>query len=362
MHRCLVLTSSVTLCLFTFASASLFAQVTALSPPEDLITTASGHKVQLPSVSQTGIILGTVTDINDAPVSGAGVSLQGRDPNDFRSVATNENGFFEIRDVQPGVPYEVSIRAEGFAEWESPVVTLEPGQSKILDVSKLRPEEVRTAISVTPASSDQIATEQVKSEEKQRGFLIIPDFFAVYTPNPAPLTTKLKFDLAFKVARDPFTLAGVAVLAGIGQAEDNPKYVQGARGYGERFGANYANDFTNVILDGAILPSLLHQDPRYFYKGTGKTESRVFHAISSLFIAKGDDGRWQPNYSALAGDLASAAISNFYYPKSNRGVGVVFQGLAIIDAVHVTIRILDEFVFRPSRAAPVGNTWNDSAP
>jgi len=379
MTRPRSLSVACALALAALASASLFAKVTTQSLPSDLITTPGSPKVQLLSarhdqpqqsqqsqnaslpprnqdnserapVSETGIIRGTVTDINDAPVLGATVALQGRDPNDVRSVTTNENGFFEIREVEPGLPYEVSIRAPGFSEWKSSGVTLEPGESRILDVSKLPLEEVRTDIVVTPESSDEIAIEQVQTEEKQRGFLIIPNFYAVYTPNPAPLTAKLKFSLALRVARDPFTLAGVAALAGIGQAEDNPEYGPGAKAYGERYAANYANDFTNTMLDGAILASVLHQDPRYFYKGTGTTESRVLHAISSLFLAKGDDGRWQPNYSSLGGDLATAALSNFYYPKSSRSVGVAFQSLATIEAVHVTIRLLGEFAFRPSKA------------
>ena len=175
------------------------------------------------SVSQTGLIRGTVTDVNDAPVPGATVVLQESDFGDVRSVTTNENGFYEIRDVAAGRPYKVRVQAAGFSEWESPTVTIESGQSKILDVDKLRIEEVQTAVTVTPETTEEIATAQVKAEEKQRGFAIIPNFYAVYSPNPAPLTSKLKFSLAFRVARDPFTLAGVGVLAGIDQATNTPE-------------------------------------------------------------------------------------------------------------------------------------------
>lgn len=210
--------------LSAFASASLFAQETAGTLPTDSAA----------AISRQGMIVGTVTDINDSPVPRASVALQGIDPGDVRSVATNESGFFEIRDVEPGRSYQVSIRAAGFAEWKSPVVTLEPGQSKILDVSKLQIEEVQTAVIVTPESTEQMAIEQVKTEEKQRGFGILPNFYAVYTPTPAPLNTKLRFRLALRLSSDPFTLGGVAVLAGIGQATNYPQYVQGAKGYAER--------------------------------------------------------------------------------------------------------------------------------
>ena len=351
--------------LAAFASAPLFAQPTARSLPSDTVTTASGQGAQPLSTGQdqpqtsnqsedprTGIIVGTVTDMNDAPVSGATVSLQGPAPNDVRSVTTNETGFFEIRDVEPGRSYVVSIRAAGFSEWDSSAVALEPGQSKILDVSRLQIQEVQTLVTVTPESSEEIATEEVKTEEKQRGFGIIPNFYAVYTSDPAPLTAKLRFRLALRVARDPFTLGGVAMLAGIGQAANSPRYVQGAKGYGERLGANYANSMTDVMFDGVILPTLLHQDPRYFYKGTGSTRSRVVHALASLLVTKGENGRLQPNYSSVGGDMAAAAISEFYYPRANRGVGLVLQGFAVNTAVHAAVRMLDEFVFHPSGTSP----------
>ncbi len=77
--------------------------------------------------------------------------------------------------------------------------------------------------------------------------------------------------------------------------------MQGAKGFGQRLGANYANGLTDIMIGGAILPSILHQDPRYFYQGTGTKKSRALHALSTRFICKGDNGLWQPNYSGLGG-------------------------------------------------------------
>lgn len=355
----------VTLALVLSASwsAPLFAQTTARSLPSDPAIAASSQEAQPLATGQekpqpssqsengeTGVIVGTVTDVNDSPVPGATVVLQGPDSGDIRSATTNESGFFEMRDVEPGRPYQVRIHAAGFSDWQSPAVTLEPGQSRILDVSKLQIQEVQTVVTVTPESSEEIAIEQVKTEETQRGLGIFPNFYAVYTPDPAPLTARLRISLALRLSRDPFTLAGVAVLAGIGQATNSPRYVQGAKGYGERFGAYYANSLTDVMFDGIILPTLLRQDPRYFYQSMGSIESRTVHALASLLITKGNNGRLQPNYSSLGGDLASAAISNLYYPKAERGVGLLFEGFAINTAIHATVRLLDQFVFRPSKA------------
>jgi hypothetical protein len=138
----------------------------------------------------------------------------------------------------------------------------------------------------------------------------------------------------------------VAFVAGLDQAGTTPNYGQGAAGYGQRVGALYANGFTDIMIGGAILPSLLHQDPRYFYQGTGTTKSRFMHAISSPFIAKGDNGRWEPNYSSVGGDLATGAISNIYYPESNRGPGLVFVNAAITTGGRMANGLIQEFILR----------------
>jgi hypothetical protein len=100
------------------------------------------------------------------------------------------------------------------------------------------------------------------------------------------------------------------------------------------------------MIGGAILPSLLHLDPRYFYQGTGTTKSRFMHAISSPFIARGDIGRWEPNYSSVGGDLATGAISNIYYPESNRGPGLVFENAAITSGGRMVNGLIQEFFLR----------------
>ena len=104
------------------------------------------------------------------------------------------------------------------------------------------------------------------------------------------------------------------------------------------------NGFSDIMIGGAILPSLLHQDPRYFYQGTGTVGSRLRHAVSSAFIAKGDNGRSQPNYSSVGGDLGSAALSNLYFPKSNRGAGLVFSQFAIGTAERIGANLAQEFL------------------
>jgi Carboxypeptidase regulatory-like domain len=247
--------------------------------------------------AETGVIVGTVTDVNDDTVAGATVVLEGPALKDPRTVVTNSNGFFEFKDVEPGIAYHVTVSAQGFGNWTSPAVILRPGQYEILTGSKLHVAEALTTITVAApaASPEEIAAEQVKAEEQQRIFGIIPNFYVVYDHDAVPLTAKLKFKLATKVLVDPVTVIGVAAFAGIDQAADNPNFGQGAKGYAERFGAGYADGAIDIMVGGAILPSLLHQDPRYFYQGTGTSKSRALHALSSPFVCRGDNGQLQPN-------------------------------------------------------------------
>lgn len=299
-----------------------------------------GQNPETPEVKR-GNIVGTVTDANGDTVPNATVVLEGA--GERRTSAANENGYFQFQDVKPGVTYHVIISAEGFSDWTSPAIELEASQFKILGDIKLQVLTARTTVYVTQYS-EEVATEQVMVEEQQRVLGFIPNFYVVYDPDPVPLTPKLKFRLALKVAQDPVTALGVAFLSGVQQAGDSPDYGQGAQGYGKRFGANAADGFTDIMIGGAILPSLLRQDPRYFYQGTGTKGSRVRHAMFHPFVCKGDNGKWQPNYSSLGGDLASSAISNLYYPESNRGTGLVFTNFAISTAERVATSLVQEFV------------------
>ncbi|MGA9882220.1 MAG: carboxypeptidase-like regulatory domain-containing protein [Candidatus Acidiferrales bacterium] len=298
---------------------------------------------QLPETGP-GQIMGTVMDVNGDAVIGATVILENPETGDLRQVVTPENGFFEFDGVKPGVPYQVAISAEGFERWTSSAITVDAGGIRMLGAIQMVLATQVTTVRVS-GNPGEIAIEQIKYEETQRVFGVIPNFYVSYEgDNAAPLTAETKFKLALRVSYDPITIAGIGVLAGINQAADTPDYRQGLKGYGERFGATAADGFTDIMIGGAILPSLLHQDPRYFYQGTGTTRSRLRHALLAPFICKGDDGRWQPNYSTVGGDLASAGISNLYYPRSDRGTGLVFSTLAINTAERLVSTLAQEFV------------------
>lgn len=293
---------------------------------------------------QPARIAGTVVDTNGDIIPGAEIVVDTPSQRS-RSTVANDNGFFQVDNLEPGTGYQVTVNAKGFADWKSPEVVLSPGQVDLLNGIKL-PILGEEASVVVVASRDDPAVEQVKIEEQQRVLGFIPNFYVSYDKNAAPLSPRLKFELALRVSVDPVTLAGTSFLAATDQAAHYPDYVEGMKGYGQRFGAIYTNDLTDIMVGGAILPSILHQDPRYFYQGTGTTKSRLMHALSSPLICKGDNGRWQPNYSSVGGYLASGAIANAYYPNSNRGAGLVFNTFAVDFSANIANGVLQEFVLR----------------
>jgi hypothetical protein len=125
------------------------------------------------------------------------------------------------------------------------------------------------------------------------------------------------------------------------------EYGQGAEGYFKRFGASYADAITGTFIGGAVLPSLLKQDPRYFYRGRGSTRSRLWYALSSPLICKGDNMRWQPNYSNVGGAFASAGISYLYYPDSTHHGSTLLLQNSMIRLGEVAFEsVLQEFVIR----------------
>jgi hypothetical protein len=306
---------------------------------------------------QTGTIVGTAVDVNGDPVPGAVVNLNGPLAADHTQAVANDNGFFEFDHLRAQAPYHITVSSNGFADWTSPEVTLKPGQYLELTGVQLKIAEAVTSVHAV-VSTEEIATQQVKIEEHQRVLGFIPNFYVVYDRHPVPLTPKLKFELALRTATDPITFLGSAFVAGMDQAADKYDYQQGAKGYGQRFGANYANGLTQSLVGGAILPSILHQDPRYFYQGTGTKKSRILHAISYPIICRGDNGRLQPNYSTIGGYLASGAISNAYYPESNRGPGLVFSTALVNVGGTMANGLLQEFLLR--RLTPAAREQHSS--
>jgi Carboxypeptidase regulatory-like domain len=328
--------------LLSLGGTSAHAQEQHSAPTLVPASLPHGLLAATPATEAYGSVEGTVLDSSGASVSGADVTLLPRDGAPSRSMVSEANGEFAFAETHPG-SYFVLVSAKGFAVFTSTEFAVVAQQAyEVPDIS-LSLAVANMEVIVRP--TELIAAEQIRGEEKQRLVGVLPNFYTSYVSDAAPLTWKQKFSLATRGTFDPVALVGVGFAAGIEQANNSfAGYGQGAAGYGKRFAAKFADGRSSDYLTHAIFPTLLHQDPRYFYQGTGSVRSRLLHAVGSAFFTRGDNGQTEPNYSYVLGDMCSGAISNLYYPAANRGVHLVFSNAAVGLAGRVGGNILREFL------------------
>jgi Carboxypeptidase regulatory-like domain len=329
---------------FTLLFASpLFAQS---SPSPDTPPPPSAQISAAPSPQQywPESIAGIVLDPTGTPIAGAKVTLSLQASHDPQEVLCSEDGRFAFTDIPPG-PFQLTVTSTGFSQQTtSGLLTL--GEAHVVPPITLALSPVVAEVHVG-VSTFEIAQEEVIAEEHQRVLGFVPNYYVTYVPNAAPLNTKQKFNLAYKLSVDPVSFGLNAVSAGIEQATNQYSgYGQGAQGYAKRYGAGYADFVIGTFIGSAALPSLLKQDPRYFYKGTGSKRSRLLYAIANSVICKGDNGHWQANYSGILGSIASGGVSNLYYPPADRGASLIFENTAIGIGTTAAANILQEFVIR----------------
>jgi hypothetical protein len=203
--------------------------------------------------------------------------------------------------------------------------------------------------SQTPATDDKSqrdkADEQIKEQEKQRVAGILPSFNVSYRSDAASMTAGQKIKLAFRSATDPVAFGVAFVVAGLHEAlDDDTGFGWGIEGYGKRSGAAYLDGFDGAMIGNGILPSILHQDPRYFRLGHGSTSHRLLYALSTNVRCKHDNtGKWEPNYSNVGGNIISGAISNLYYPSGNSGIGQTFTNGLVVTAEGGAGSVFQEF-------------------
>jgi len=316
---------------------------------------APGASVALPLPEQRlpGNIYGTVVDTTGAFIVGARISISRQIQSPSQEALSGDDGQFSFVNVAPG-PFQLTIAAPGFAE-RSLAGLLHSGETLNVPQTTLSVATNVTEVRVVPRRVE-IAEDEIKVEEKQRVLGVIPNFYVTYVPNPAPLSPKQKFELAWKTTVDPVTFGITGFIAGVQQAQnDFSGYGQGAQGFAKRYGASYADLVSGTFIGSAILPSILKQDPRYFYKGTGTKRSRILYALANAVICKGDNGHWQPNYSSILGSLAAGGLSNLYYPATNRdGTELTFENALIGVGATAAANLLQEFVVR--RLTPNGSS------
>ena len=311
----------------------------AVPVPEDTVQTPGSGTLTPASASITG----TVRDADGVAVQGARVTLARPNNEVDQVVTTDSSGAFTFVELIPGI-YQVKIAA---ADLEQPVIA-----EVVLDASERRELPiVGTRILTTTvhvvAILDEVAQSQVEAQEKQRVLGLLPNYYTSYIWDAVPMTPKLKFKLVLRSTTDPVTFLVAAGLAGVEQKRDIfPGYGQGLEGYAKRFGAAYADTLISKMVSRAILPTVLHQDPRYFYRGSGSTRSRIFYALAAV-ITRGDNGQMQPNYSQVFGNFASSGISNLYRAPGDRTVSLTFRNGLIMTASGAVENLLREFFSRP---------------
>lgn len=291
--------------------------------------------------AKLGIVIGTVLDQSGAVSVGTVIRLTPEDKSAYREVISGDNGQFSFSNVPAG-HFQLSVSSTGFGN-EVYSASLAPGQTFLAPPIVLSVATVVTQVKVT-VDPVEVATQEVKEQEQQRVLRFIPNFYVSYHPDAAALTTKLKYQLAWKSSIDVVTIGGAAFLAGLQQAGDEySEFGQGAQGYAKRFGAVYGDVFASTFLSGAVFPSLLKQDPRYFYRGTGSTKKRLLYAMGNSVMCKGDNGRWQVNYSNMAGVVSGAALVSTYYPSKNQGLQILQNSLVRM-AESSLAGVMQEFV------------------
>jgi hypothetical protein len=350
---------SLLFCVFPAVAQSPAQQSAPAPSAAGPLPDAPAANLPLPDPQSPGSISGTVVDPSGAAVAGAHVVLTRDDKSPKQEVISGDDGQFSFASIAPG-PFQITVTSELFTTQKTSGI-LHSGESLVLPqiVFALATEMTQVQVTVPRV---EIAAEELKVEEKQRVFGVIPNFYVSYIPNAAPLASKQKFQLAWRSTIDPVNFVLTGAIAGVQQADNTfSGYGQGAQGYAKRYGASYADFAIGTFIGSAILPSLLKQDPRYFYKGTGTVRSRVFYALANSVICKGDNGHWQPNYSSILGSLAAGGISNAYYPAQNRdGAGLTFENALIGIGETAATNLLQEFVIRkltpnapdPQPAAP----------
>jgi hypothetical protein len=300
--------------------------------------------VPVPEPSTDAGLRGSVVDGNGAFLPGARVMLLKKGATEGLVTESDDTGQFTFGQIPPGV-FTVTITFPGFKTFASPDLILRAGEKQILPKVSLSVYETFEVNVV--ASPDEVAQAQVGLLEKQRVFGIFPNFYTSYFSHPAPLSTAQKYHLALHAILDPGTFLSAGAVAGIEQAQNIfPGYGQGAQGYAKRFGAASADSAISRMLGSAVLPGILHQDPRYFYKGSGTIRSRIVYALGMTVICKADDGRYQANYSHIGGSLASGAIANLYHARQDRGFGLTMMQFLLDFTGRASNNLIQEFLLR----------------
>jgi len=183
-----------------------------------------------------------------------------------------------------------------------------------------------------------------RKEQSQRALGIMPRFGTTDRQDAPPLTGGGKFHLFARTAFDPFTVGIAGIQAGISQADDQfPGYGQGVAGYGKRFGAAFADEVSSSWFSNFLYPTLFKHDPRYFRLGNGTFKRRLLYGLAQEFVCHTDKGGRSFSYSNVLGALSGGALSNAYYPSSDRGFRLTMSRSGLALAYGAAGGLISEF-------------------
>jgi hypothetical protein len=208
------------------------------------------------------------------------------------------------------------------------------------------PPKTQPDPNVQPKDDKKKSRDDANDEVPKRIFFIIPNFMTAndQPENQGPLTPKEKFSIAWHQFFDESAHVGNVIQASISQAANSlPHYGEGWGAFGERVAAQEGDQFTGSMLIYGVLPTLLHEDPRYFRRGRGSAFSRIGYAMSRVLIARTDSGRPTFNTCQVFGQLGQASISMLYYPQQDRRLVGVLSGWAINQGYNIGWNQLKEF-------------------
>jgi len=156
----------------------------------------------------------------------------------------------------------------------------------------------------------------------KRVFGVLPNYRTASSDQEgSTITAKQKMTIASKDSFDYPLVILASAFAGLDQIDnDDPSFGQGVKGYAHRLGAWYLDESIGNMMTEGIFPSLLHQDPRYFRKGSGSIMSRTGYALSRVIITEKDGGGKQFDYSEWLGNATAVAISQTYHPDNRTAV------------------------------------------
>jgi len=218
------------------------------------------------------------------------------------------------------------------------------------------------------SGKDPKIQKDAEKDKNDRMFFVMPNFLTVENEAEVkPISVKKKFEITAKGAFDPYEFAVVGILSGIRQAENAyPGFGQGFVGYAKRYGTGFADQVDANIMVGAVYPSLLKTDPRYFQLGSGTFLHRFGYAFSRVLITRKDSGGSFFNIPEFAGNATAIAISNLYYPPADRGFSSSANNWGVQMAIDALGNELKEFwpdihrrIPQRKRSAPAGADSTD---